>query len=80
MKRITTAAAAVAVSAALLTGAPRDAKADGGAVAIGVTAYLVTDAVVGHACHLRTWPLNIIHKIGRELHGKPGCKRVYRRR
>ena len=79
MKRVLTAAAAIAVSVALMTGAPRDAKADGGAIAIGVTAYLVTDAIVGHECHLRTWPFNIIHKIGRELQGRPGCKRVYRR-
>jgi hypothetical protein len=80
MNKLMTVAAAAAVSAALLTGAPRDAKADGGAVAIGVAAYLITDAVVGHECKLRTWPFNIIHKIGRELHGKSGCRRASRRR
>jgi hypothetical protein len=79
MKKALTAAAVVAVSAALMTAAPRDAKADGGVVAVGVAAYLVTDAIVGRECHLRTWPFNIIHKIGRELSGKPGCRHVHHR-
>ncbi len=80
MTRTMTAAAAVALSAALRAGAPRDARADGGAVAVGVAAYLVTDYVVGRECRMRTWPFNIIHKVGRVLHGKPACRRVERRR
>jgi hypothetical protein len=80
MKKLMTMAAAVALSGAVMTAAPHDAKADGGAVAIGVAAYLVTDAIVGDVCHLRAWPFNIIHKVDRELRGKPGCVRVYRHR
>jgi len=63
---------ALAVS---LTVAPVDrAKADGGAVAIGVGAYLVVDYLVGEKCEMHKWPFNIIKKTAYKLKGKPVCK------
>lgn len=79
MKKILTAVGAIALSGMMIAGAPREAKADGGAVAIGVTAYLVVDAIVGKECHIRAWPFNVITKVAHELHGKRGCHRHYRR-
>jgi hypothetical protein len=79
MKKIMMAAAAVALSGIVMAGAPREAKADGGAIAIGVTAYLVTDAIIGTECHIRKWPFNLVHKVANELSGRPGCHRVYHR-
>lgn len=79
MKKIVMAAAAVALSGMMMVGAPREAKADGGAVAIGVAAYLVVDAVVGRECHIRAWPLNLVTKVAHELRGYRGCYRHYRR-
>ena len=79
MKKLMAMAAAVAMSGAVMTAAPHEAKADGGAIAIGVAAYLVTDAIVGDVCHLRTWPFNIIVKVGRELEGKRACHRHHYR-
>jgi len=74
MKKILTGLSALAVSA-MLAGAPTEAKADGGAVVVGVGAYLLVDAIVGKKCHRREWPFNIVRKIGDELHGRPGCHR-----
>lgn len=75
MKTISTAVAALALSAMMMTGSPTEARADGGAIAIGVGAYLLTDAIVGRKCHRDDWPFNIIAKIADELHGRDGCYR-----
>jgi hypothetical protein len=75
MKYMTSAAAALALSAMITTGTTTEAKADGGAVAIGVGVYLLTDAIVGRACHREDWPFNIFAKIADELHGRHGCHR-----
>jgi hypothetical protein len=80
MRGITTAMAALAMTAMLTAGQTTEAKADGGAVAIGVGAYLITDAIVGKKCHRRDWPFNIVGKIADELNGRPGCYRHYRHR
>jgi hypothetical protein len=79
MKRILTAAAAVALSGAMMVGAQHEAKADGGAVAVGVAAYLVVDAVVGQQCHINTWPINMIRSVVDQIHGRPGCYSGHRR-
>lgn len=75
MKTISTAIAALAISMMTMTGAPNEAKADGGAVAIGVGAYLIADAIVGRKCHRDEWPFNFIGKIADEIHGRQGCHR-----
>ncbi len=77
MKKLATATAALAM-AAVMAGAPtNEAKADGGAVAIGVGAYLIVDAIVGKKCHRHDWPFNTIAKIADELHGRKGCHRYH---
>ncbi|MEJ2118634.1 MAG: hypothetical protein P8Y36_12390 [Alphaproteobacteria bacterium] len=73
MKKILTVAAVVALAGMTVASAPRDAKADGGAVAIGVAAYLAVDALVGHECRIHSWPFNLVTKLGDELHGRRGC-------
>jgi hypothetical protein len=81
MKRITTAVGALALSAIMTAGTTAPAKADGGAVAIGVGVYLLTDAIVGRKCHREDWPFNIVAKIADEIHGRDGCDRYgYRER
>ena len=75
MKTITTACAALAMTAMLTAGTTNEAKADGGVIAIGVGAYLITDAIVGRRCHREEWPFNIVRKIADELHGRQGCYR-----
>ena len=76
MKKITTAVAALALTAVMSAGPAQQAKADGGAtIAIGVGAYLLVDHLVGRECGREEWPLNIIRKIGDELHGHRGCYR-----
>lgn len=75
MKYIASAAAALALSAIITTGSTTEAKADGGAVAIGVGVYLLTDAIVGRKCHREDWPFNILAKVADEIHGRPGCHR-----
>lgn len=77
MKKFTTAAAALALTAVMATGPSNEAKADGGAIAIGVGAYLVVDAIVGRKCHRRDWPFNTIAKIADEIHGREGCHRYH---
>jgi hypothetical protein len=79
MKKILMVTAMVALSALLMASAPREAKADGGVV-VGVGAYLLGDAVVGHHCRIRSWPFNIATKIGNELHGRRGCHPRYYRK
>jgi len=75
MKTISTALAALALSAMMTAGSTTEAKADGGAVAIGVGVYLITDAIVGRKCHRHDWPFNMVAKIADELHGRKGCHR-----
>lgn len=75
MKTLTTTAAALAMTAMMAAGPNSEAKADGGAIAIGVGAYLIIDAIVGHECHRQDWPLNTIAKIADELRGREGCYR-----
>lgn len=75
MKLLSTLAAALTLTAAITAGSTTEAKADGGAIAIGVGVYLLTDAVVGRKCHREDWPFNILAKIADELHGHPGCHR-----
>ena len=76
MKLIVTAAAALALAAMMSIAPAQRAKADGGAsIAIGVGAYLLADALIGRECGREEWPLNIIRKLGDELHGSPGCYR-----
>ncbi|MDZ4791404.1 MAG: hypothetical protein SGJ17_09395 [Hyphomicrobiales bacterium] len=65
--------------AAVLTQAPmQSAKADGGATAVAVGAYLVVDYAVGRKCHMHKWPLNIIKKVAYGIHGKRICKYKHR--
>ena len=74
MKIITTALAALALTTVMSVAPAQQAKADGGVtIAIGVGAFLLADALVGRECGREEWPLNIIRKIGDELHGRPGC-------
>ena len=73
MKKVFTTLAALGLAAVISTGNTTEAKADGGAIAIGVGAYLLVDALVGRHCHREEWPFNIITKVGDELRGYPGC-------
>jgi hypothetical protein len=75
MKTLMTAAAAIAMTAMMAAGPNTEAKADGGAIAIGVGAYLLVDAIVGRKCHREEWPFNTLAKIADELHGRDGCHR-----
>lgn len=75
MKTIFTAIAVLAISIMTMAGSPNEAKADGGAIAIGVGAYLITDAIIGRKCHRDDWPFNIVGKIADEIHGRDGCYR-----
>lgn len=75
MKTLTTAAAALAMTAMMAAAPNTEAKADGGAIAIGVGAYLIVDAIVGHECGRQEWPFNTIAKIADELRGRQGCYR-----
>lgn len=75
MKTLTTAAAALAMTAMMAAGPNTEAKADGGAIVIGVSAYLIVDAIVGRKCQRREWPFNTLAKIADELHGREGCHR-----
>jgi hypothetical protein len=74
MKKIMSGLAALALTAVITTGHTTEAKADGGAIAIGVGAYLLVDALVGRHCHRHEWPFNIVRKVGDELHGHRGCR------
>ena len=74
MKIITTALAALTLTTVMSVAPAQQAKADGGVtIAVGVGAFLLADALVGRECGREEWPLNIIRKIGDELHGRPGC-------
>jgi|EndMetStandDraft_5_1072996.scaffolds.fasta_scaffold08662_6 hypothetical protein len=80
MKKILTTVAALGLAAVINTGHSTEAKADGGAVAIGVGVYLLADALVGRHCYREEWPFNIVRKVGDELHGYPGCPPYHRHR
>lgn len=72
MKTISTAFAALVMTAMMSSGPANEAKADGGVV-LGVGAYLLADAIVGRKCGRDDWPFNFIAKIGDEIHGRRGC-------
>lgn len=79
MKPMVTGLAGLAL-AGMLIAAPADkAKADGGAVAVGVGAYLVVDYLVGRECDMHVWPFNIVKKVVYKIKGRRVCK-VYRRK
>lgn len=74
MKLTLTTFAALTVAAMVTIAPAQKAKADGGAVAIGVGVYLVGDYVVGRTCHMRDWPFNVIRKVYYGLQGKRVCR------
>ena len=78
MKKIISGVAALALAGIITTGQTTEAKADGGAIVLGVGAYLLVDALVGRHCHRSEWPFNLVRKVGDELHGRRGCRREYR--
>jgi hypothetical protein len=78
MKKIISGVAALALAGIISTGQTTEAKADGGAIVLGVGAYLLVDALVGRHCHRSEWPFNLVRKVGDELHGRRGCRRGYR--
>ncbi len=74
MKKILASVAAVALAAVLTAGPSTPAKADGGAIAIGIGAYLLMDALVGRHCEVNEWPFNLIRTVGEGLHGRNSCR------
>jgi len=78
MKKIISGVAALALAGIITTGQTTEAKADGGAIVLGVGAYLLVDALVGRHCHRNEWPFNLVRKVGDELHGRRGCRPHYR--
>lgn len=80
MKKLLAGVGGVALAISLAAVPVDRAKADGGAVAVGVGAYLVVDYLVGRKCEMHVWPLNIIKKTAYELKGKPACKPYHDRR
>ncbi len=77
MKTLLTGLSGIALAVTLAVAPVDRAKADGGAVAIGVGAYLVVDYIVGEKCAMHVWPFNLITKTAYTLKGKPVCD--YRR-
>jgi hypothetical protein len=73
MKKIFTTLAALGLAAVINTGHTTEAKADGGAVLLGVGAYLLVDALVGRHCYHDDWPFNVVREVGSELHGRSDC-------
>lgn len=81
MRVMRTTLAAAALAAAVSLAPSNEAKADGGAVVVGVGAYLLVDYVVGRKCHMHHWPFNLVKKIAYGIHGRPVChyrKRYYK--
>jgi hypothetical protein len=74
MKKLLAPVAALTLAAVVTAGSTTPAKADGGAIAIGIGAYLLVDALVGRHCARHEWPFNIIRKVADELHGHAGCR------
>jgi len=80
MKKLLTGLGGIALAISLAVTPADRAKADGGAVAIGVGVYLVADYLVGRKCEMHVWPFNIIKKSAYKLKGKPVCKHYRHRR
>lgn len=78
MKLISAAVVALTMTAVLSPLTSPTAKADGGAILIGVGVYLAGDYVVGHTCQMRDWPFNVVRKVYYGLHGKRLCRYRYR--
>ncbi|MDX2263752.1 MAG: hypothetical protein NW215_02105 [Hyphomicrobiales bacterium] len=74
MKIVKSGLGAAALAAVLAYAPATPAKADGGATAVGVGAYLVVDYVVGRKCHMHYWPFNIVKKIAYGVKHKRVCK------
>lgn len=74
MKKLLAGIGGVALAVSLAAAPVDRAKADGGAIAIGVGAYLVVDYLVGEKCQTHKWPFNIIKKTAYKLKGKRVCK------
>jgi zinc transporter ZupT len=74
MNKILSSLAVAGLTAAFAVGPSTKAKADGGAIIVGVGVYLLADALVGRHCHRHEWPFNIVRKVGDELHGSHGCR------
>ena len=68
------------IAGLIVTTPVKQAKADGGATAVIVGGYLVTDYVVGRKCHIRHWPFNIIKKVTRQKRCHRHRKRYRRKR
>ena len=77
MKFPSTGLALLGIAAMLAMIPAHQAKADGGATAIGVGVYLAGDYVVGRKCRMHLWPFNIITKVAYAVHGRRVCR--YRR-
>lgn len=75
MKRSAGILSALMLAAALSTAPLSPAKADGGAVVIGVGVYLGVDYIVGRKCHMKAWPFNMVKQVVYGLHHKRVCKR-----
>ena len=78
MKLISTALVALMMTAVVPAITSRTAKADGGAILIGVGVYLAGDYVVGHTCQMRDWPFNVVRKVYYGLQGKRLCRYCYK--
>src|SRR5262245_36097606 len=78
MKLISTALVALMMTAIVPAVTNQPAKADGGAILIGVGVYLAGDYVVGHTCQMRDWPFNVVRKVYYGLQGKRLCRYRYR--
>jgi hypothetical protein len=78
MKLISTALAAMMITAVAPAVSSQPAKADGGAILIGVGVYLAGDYVVGYTCRMHDWPFNVVRKVYYGLHGKRLCRFRYR--
>jgi hypothetical protein len=78
MKLISTALLALMMTAVVPAISSRTAKADGGAILVGVGVYLAGDYVVGHTCQMRDWPFNVVRKVYYGLQGKRLCRYRYR--
>ena len=74
MKLISTALAALTLTAIIAAAPGQKANADGGAVVIGVGVYLAGDYVVGRTCHMRSWPFNAVRSVYYGLQGKRVCR------
>jgi hypothetical protein len=79
MKKISMTLAALGLAVAINTGSSTQAKADGGAVVLGIGAFLLVDALVGRHCHHDEWPFNLVREVGGGLHGHHHCRHHHHR-